>query len=48
MNFFDKLKAQVNMNDGGKTFSNPSANQSDASQMPSEYEDATITTYSTI
>jgi hypothetical protein len=34
MNFFDKLKAQVNMNDGGKTFSNPSANP-DASQMPS-------------
>lgn len=33
MNFFDKLKAQVNMNDGGKTWSNPSANQ-DASQMP--------------
>jgi hypothetical protein len=34
MNFFDKLKAQVNMNDGGKTFSNPEPVRGPIQQSP--------------
>lgn len=37
MNFFDKLKAQVNMNDGGKTWSNPQGN---TPQAPLNLRDA--------
>lgn len=34
MNFFDRLKAQVNMNDGGKTFSNPEPLRGPVQQGP--------------
>lgn len=34
MNFFDRLKAQVNMNDGGKTFSNPQGQQQLKAALP--------------